>query len=194
MEALQGEDNKGQVGVTDNYGAYKNSFTDHQLCWAHPIRKVRDLKNSDQIGEKKRVYAQEVYESLCGLHERLEQAIAERFCLEKRRQHKGVLLKELVNLCKAKKGEPIKLKKIKKSLEKNQEKYFTCLLHKGIPTTNNKAERALRHVVLKRKISNGTKTEKGANVMSVLFSTVLSLWWRKPKHFFHEYAILLSPP
>jgi transposase len=31
------------IGVTDDYAAYKNMFTEHQLCWAHLIRKAIKL-------------------------------------------------------------------------------------------------------------------------------------------------------
>lgn len=38
------------IGVTDNYAAYKNLFSEHQLCWAHLIRKAIKLvlQNPDE--------------------------------------------------------------------------------------------------------------------------------------------------
>ncbi len=47
---LLGENYQG-IGVTDNYGAYTNIFRtgNHALCWAHPHRKFRDLKNSKYL-------------------------------------------------------------------------------------------------------------------------------------------------
>jgi len=86
--------------------------------------------------------------------------------------------------------DPKKLATIKESLRKNTNAYFTCLLFDGIPPDNNKAERSLRHLVLKRKISFGSCTQKGANAMSVLASVILSLWWRRPKNFFQEYLAM----
>ncbi len=44
----------GKVGISDDYAAYKNAFTQHQLCWAHPQRKLRDLAESAEFGEKKK--------------------------------------------------------------------------------------------------------------------------------------------
>jgi len=29
----------------------KNAFEDHQLCWAHPQRKLRDLAESEEFGQ-----------------------------------------------------------------------------------------------------------------------------------------------
>ena len=31
------------IGVTDDYGAYKYLFNQHQLCWAHLLRKAIKL-------------------------------------------------------------------------------------------------------------------------------------------------------
>ncbi|MEK7561223.1 MAG: transposase [Patescibacteria group bacterium] len=78
----------------------------------------------------------------------------------------------------------------KEGLTKNLNAYFTCLLHEGIPPDNNKAERALRHLVLKHKISFGSCTQRGADTLSILASVLLSLWWRKPQNFFQEYMAL----
>lgn len=38
------------IGVTDDYAAYKNLFSEHQLCWAHLIRKAIKLvlQNPDE--------------------------------------------------------------------------------------------------------------------------------------------------
>ena len=57
--------------------------------------------------------------------------------------------------------------------------------------TNNKAERSIRPAVLKRKISFGSKTQKGADVMSVLLSVCLTTWWKHPKNFYEAYLAII---
>lgn len=191
-EQLQGN-NKEQVGISDDYGAYRNLFENHQLCWAHPLRKMRDLTNSDSLSAEKRQSCQKTYHSLSKLHQKLKQELVEPFELTQRQQKRQKMLRRLNNIARINDQDPEKLKNIKISLLKNREKYFTCLLHQGVPTTNNKAERALRHLVLKRKSSFGSKTQKGAWTMSILCSVLLSLWWSKPDNFFKEYSTLLNP-
>jgi len=193
-EQLKGKKNKEQVGITDDYGAYRKLFKKqkHQLCWAHLIRKLRDLSESDKLKEQKRSHCQKVYKSVKTIYEQIKDVLEKEFNLKERKQIKQKLLKQVEKIAVAHSKDPDKLQRIKKSLYKNQDKYFTCLLHPDIPTTNNKAERALRHLVLKRRISRGSKTQKGADVMSVLHSVLLSLWWRRPKNFFQEYALLLN--
>jgi hypothetical protein len=47
---------------------------------------------------------------------------------------------------------------------------FTFIRFEGINSDNNKAERELRHSVVKRKISGGTRSEKGSRTREVLAS------------------------
>jgi hypothetical protein len=80
------------------------------------------------------------------------------------------------------------LRKIKIRLKAQKDYYFICLEEKGIPMDNNKAKQALRHLVLKRKNSYGSKTQAGANKMGILYSVLLSSGWRSKKAFFQEYG------
>jgi len=57
---------------------------------------------------------------------------------------------------------------------------------------NNKAERKLRHIVLKRKNCFGTKTEKGNQIMEVNMSVLLSLWWNDRDRFFMKFKELME--
>jgi len=72
--------------------------------------------------------------------------------------------------------DPDKLKKIRESLGSRINRYFTFWEERGIPLDNNQAERGLRKLVLKRKKSFGSKTQKGANVLSILYSVIFTLY------------------
>lgn len=188
---LQAE-NQHQIGITDDYGAYKNLFNEHQLCWAHPLRKLRDLKESEYLADTERAACIATYESFSRLYEDLRMALQQPFNLAQRIETKNTFSKRFCHITLKAASDPPKLKRVKESLQKNQVSYFTCLLHQGIPSDNNKAERALRHLVLKRKVSFGSKTQKGADIMGILCSVLLSLWWSKPADFFAEYAKLFT--
>ena len=101
-------------------------------------------------------------------------------------------MKRFVDLVQPKKFDPEKLKTIKKTLLEKKENYFVWLKKEGIPLDNNKAERALRSLVIRRKISFGSKTARGAENLGILFSVVMSLWWKRPANFFSAYANLLA--
>lgn len=191
-EELRGDvDN--QVGISDDYAAYDNLFKKHQLCMSHPKRKLRDLYQSTTLsGDAKRACTRS-YEAFSKLYRDLEETLAGSYqkavWLEKREKY----IKRLLNLAQITDADPRKLQAIKYALTQNAEKYFTCLREPGIPADNNKAERGLRHIVLKRKISYGSKSQKGADTMSILYSTLLSCRWNKPDNFFAAYNQMLSP-
>lgn len=190
--ALQGN-NQEQVAVTDDYGAYRKIFKYHQLCWAHILRKTKDLVNSSSLSPDKKSPCLKTYQALSALHLKLKKTLEKPFDIQERKVIHQTMRKQLAHITRPDPIEPVNLQTIKQSLLKNKDKYFTCLLFKDVPTTNNKAERALRHLVLKRKSSFGSKTQKGAWIMSILYSVLLSLWWSKPKNFFQEYSLLLNP-
>jgi len=181
-----------QVGISDDYGAYDNLFKKHQLCMAHPQRKLRDLSESGNISGESKSSCVKSYKAFGSLYQDLRETLTTEYqknlWLQKRNEYVS-RLKEITILTDY---DPQKLRTIKQSLLQNAEKYFTCLLQPGIPADNNKAERGLRHIVLKRKISYGSRSQKGADTMSILCSTLLSCWWNKPQNFFAAYNNMLS--
>lgn len=185
---------KGKVGISDDYGAYKNSFTEHQLCWAHPQRKLRDLAESEEFGKRKKKQILKTYKNFSNLYQNIRKKMTNEISplpssgfstyLKTRFQNIFSQISEPHSL------DPTPLLKLKHSLQKNKQKYFTFLNHPNIPIDNNKAERALRHLVIKRKISFGSKTQRGAETTGILASVILSLKWNDPENWFQKYLKL----
>ena len=63
------------IGITDDYGAYKNTFKEHQLCWAHPQRKLRDLVESLEFGKRKRKQILQTYEQFSNLYQNIRKKV-----------------------------------------------------------------------------------------------------------------------
>ena len=177
---------KGKIGISDDYGAYRNSFPEHQLCWAHPHRKLRDVAESNEIEKKKKAHCARVYGLFSSLYRRIRTSVEDGISpyLKRKYQTDFDSVSESLAL------DPAPLSKIKATLRKNKEKYFTFLRHPGIPIDNNKAERALRHLVIKRRTSFGSKTQRGAETTSILASVILSLKWNGPEDWFQKYLKL----
>ena len=171
------EDFKGFV-ITDDYGAYRK-LKKHQLCWAHLIRKFRDLAKSSELEEKQRLHCKNEYQKLCLIYDDLKN--------DKNIKRYNEFVKRLNELSMIKKLDPKKLVRTKTTLRKNIPKYLTCLSDSRIPLTNNQAERSLRHLVLKRKISFGSLTKRTADNLAVLMSSLMSLKQRYQSDFFLEY-------
>ena len=55
------------------------------------------------------------------------------------------------------------------------EHWFTCLIDLFVEPTNNIAERALRELIVQRKIIGGLRREKGARIMEVINSMIATL-------------------
>lgn len=93
----------------------------------------------------------------------------------------------LLNFSKIKTTDQKKTMRLKTTLRKNIENYLVCLKDLNIPMTNNQAERSLRHLVLKRKISFGSFAKRTANNLAILLSVLMSLRQRYQLNFFAEY-------
>jgi len=184
--------NKEQVGISDNYNAYSKVFKHHQLCRAHPYRKLRDLTESGILSYEKKDICRRIYEKFWKLYEKIRKEISQPFDKKSRQEKLKEFGQEFSTIVKIDWNEPEKLLKIKESLAKNKDKYFTCMLHDGIPLDNNAAERWLRHLVLKRKNSFGSKTKKWAQALSVLNTVILSLRKQDPENFFRNYQQVLN--
>lgn len=177
VEKLIGNDYDGFV-VTDDYGAYKK-LKKQQLCWSHLIRKFRDLAKSGELEERQRIHCKMEYQKICLIYDDLKQ--------NRNIEKYGEFFEKLNNLSIISPTDPRKLERTKTTLRKNISKYLTCLSDSRIPLTNNQAERSLRHLVLKRKISFGSLTKRTAENLAVLMSTLMSLKQRYQTNFFREY-------
>lgn len=174
---LIGPDYDGVV-VTDDYGAYRK-LRKHQLCWAHLLRRFRDLANSQELLEHQIKHCDQVYGRLCKI-----------YCLvrdNRTLERYDEFGKKLADFSRIGSSDPLKMVRLKTTLAKNIPNYLTCLQDPQIPMTNNLAERSLRHLVLKRKISFGSLTKRTAENLAVLLSVLISLKQRYQDNFFAEY-------
>ena len=175
------------IGITDDYGAYKNAFEHHQLCWAHPHRKFRDLAESTELSGKQKENCISDFKMFAKMYAKLSQTIQTKFDYEKTKRY---FLKKIAEFAKPNPDDIPKTKTLKATLLKDREQYLTCLKFPTlVPLDNNKAERGLRHLVIKRKISGGSKTDRGAETTSILASVLLSLKWLNPDTFFQKYFL-----
>lgn len=176
-----------KLGISDDYGAYRKSFEEQQLCWAHPNRKLRDMAESREFKEEKEQQVLKTYKQFSSLYRNIEK---QRNGDEPSHYLKGKWQNIFNQISEAHNLDPTPLSRLKESLRRNKEKYFTFLKYPGIPIDNNKAERALRHLVIKRRTSFGSKTQRGAETTSILASVILSLKWNESKNWFQKYLKL----
>lgn len=182
--ALVGK-NYQEVGITDRYGSYKHLFLPghHQICWAHLQRTARDLTHLECLTKKKQRHVVNFYQQLATIYGAIRDYKQETYDVVVRQTQANKLLEQITILCQPSDLDPKKLKDLKAGILEYQGCLFLCLTIDGIPADNNKAERSLRKLVIKRKKSFGVKTQKGARTMEVLLSVCQSLYNRDKDNF-----------
>ncbi|MCP4900463.1 MAG: transposase [bacterium] len=167
------------IGVTDDYSAYQSQFTEHQLCWAHFLRKAiaLSLRNPDNRQYKR------FLKSLFAIY-----YDAVRFSRDRRlsagRQAKVNKLQSRIRMICRRYGEELddagpaddaKFVRLQNELVDNTEKLFVFVLHPEVEATNNRSERQARSEAMARKAARTSKTEKGAKRRGVIMSVLASL-------------------
>lgn len=181
-----------QVGITDDYAGYDGLFKNHALCWAHPLRKFRDLARSDALTPEHHVQCLRFYERFHVLERAVALTTAAPLTSAERTmaaEKFGVdidvlMMPDILDLP--------HLATLKNTFSENREKYLLCIRMPGVPMTNNKAERSVRGLVIKRLLSFGSRTQKGAQAMETILSVCLTLWWSKPEDYFGELRRLMA--
>jgi len=177
-EVLKKQKNK--VITCDGFSAYNRlkKLIDCliQLCWFHILKNSRKLKKN---------YPEEA----TVVHEKLKEIYA----LAKSYDHKATdeqvekLKKEIQWL-----AHPVykhrELKGFIKTLQQRVDDLFRFTQDKEIEGDNNLAERGLRKAVIIRKISNGSRSDNGAEILEVLLSIVETARLQKqnPLNFMHK--------
>lgn len=159
--------------MTDGYSAYRN-YKKRLRCWAHLYRKGRGLKESTDSNA--RCFGL----SALKLMDTLQLAIYEWRGANKEQQATEELtrryeedLKDFRRRCEAFSGSHHeKTRKLAVEFLKDWGAIFRVLEHPYLPLTNNDAERALRHWVISRRISYGTRSDTGSRIFALLASVI----------------------
>jgi len=194
-QKLHGKANQNQSGVhiTDDYQAYRNLPGQQQLCWVHLYRVIRDLRYNASLPKEQRSYVTQWYEGFAAIYQDLRQYLDEPYDEVVRATQATELwqrVRALATRPAPQAGEPDKLRKLKAQLLRaGQDKLLVCL-PKDTPCDNNRAERDLRQLVLKRKRSFGSKTKNGARALSTVLSLCTTTWRSNPTGYFGALASL----
>ena len=182
------------VRISDGYAAYSNPALGgkHQLCWAHLYRNIRELRYNSNLPAKHVGYVKRWYEEFAGLYADLRGYLAEpAAAVEAQIDGLQSRLDRLLNLRPPRAGEPLKLSRLRKQLRRASaaDKLFVCLRERT-PCDNNRAERDLRPLVIKRKNSFGSVSEAGANALATVLSICANTWRTDKDNYFQALAAL----
>lgn len=173
-------DYKGII-VTDGYIVYEGIGGAQQRCWAHLLREAEFLASKHET-------AKPILQQLRQLY-RDARSLAKRH-IDRAAVHDALVLRirQLIELC----GAYRELRKFATTMTNGIHSWFIAILHKGVPLTNNLAERQLREIVVQRKIFGTLRTDRGCTTMETLMSLIMT-WKQVGKNALQELVGLLSP-
>lgn len=202
INALLGEEFHG-VLVTDFYGGYNDTpGGQHQRCWVHLLRDVHALAQAAQDAataagalSREGLETRAWTAAVTALWQRVRAAStsppADAAVREATAQ---ALLGELQALGAQfveQRGHPCRA--LAWRLWHFQGELLTCVRRPDVPADNNAAERALRPLVVARKISGGTRSPRGSQTRMAL-STLAATWTASGLDPLTEFRRLLQTP
>lgn len=189
VREVLGEEFNG-VLCSDFYASYNVYDGKHQRCWAHLLGDIKtEVKihpdNQDLKKLKKAIKA---------LFKEGRAVQSSDLTIDQRHQERRRLenqLLELVTPYLDDKSYPFHV--LAKRIDRYVDELFTFVLDPDIPATNNEAERSIRHVVIGRKISGGTRSPVGTRTKEILAS-LFGTWHVRNLNPLHECKQLLINP
>jgi hypothetical protein len=170
VEKLLGADFQGILS-SDCYSAYfRQSASAKQKCLAHLERELESLKNSRFEGNRQ--FAQDVLrvlEKARTAHYHYHAGILNLEQLASTRTQAESQLQEIFQAT-PKKGWPYDAQRLINRLKRHWDEWFTFLTIPEVKPDNNDAERALRPIVIHRKVSGGARSDWGAELVTQMFS------------------------
>ena len=155
------------VLVVDGWSAYLSLICEQQSCMAHVLRKIRKFRESfPQLKAISQFYLK--FRRILRDGEKLQSQRKELGKLIFKRRLKK-LHDRLNKLLEWQDPDDI-LKEIIKKVKRQQPRILTFVEHPGVPCHNNYGEYLIRIGVLKRKVSGGSVSPKGAEAYAVLLS------------------------
>ena len=166
------------VLVSDFYAAYHHYDGPKQRCWAHLLRDIHDQRTRYPKDAALARWAAAVHQlyvaaKACNHHEPWQRRVAQ-LAWERK----------LLAICRPFLSDPSAVQgKLCRRIERHIKslprtrcgELFVFVAEPDVPADNNPAERSLRHLVISRKVSGGTRSEQGTESKMTLAS-IFGTW------------------
>lgn len=161
-------DFKGRL-MTDGYNAYR-WYQNRGRCWSHLTRKGKALEEScDKDANTFGSYALKAFKSMQNsVYKMRDMQPKDR--AEEAAASDTIRLELLMECLRQEDAKNEKARAFAGEIYNDNQAIFRVLKEPEFPPTNNAAERALRPLVILRKISYGSKTEEGSRSVAILAS------------------------
>lgn len=154
--------------MSDGYRSYRQ-YAKRLRCLAHLLRKARGL--SESVNEEAALFGEQVLQYMADFIAGIYRARAgPDIDLKEELDPQLAQLKALCTQHRDSNHE--KTRQLAREFLNDWEAIWNVLSHPELPITNNIAECALRHWVIARKISHGTRTKQGSRAFALLASVI----------------------
>jgi transposase len=156
--------------MTDGYCVYR-AYPNRLRCWAHLMRKLVGL--SESTHRRVAAIGQQLHAAFSGLQEAIYTARASEVPPGSLASEYAAAIETLRQTCERHRDDPHEpLRKVVREFLFDWDVILRPLSDPSLPLTNNEAERALRHYVIARRISHGTRSELGSRAYALLASVI----------------------
>ena len=194
VEEVLGDEFEG-VLVSDFYGAYNVYQGPHQRCWTHLLRDIHQLKEQhpqDLVLARWAHAVREVYDHAQAYPEpdpNLPETVQRAQRVERQQRYQQWLW----FICKPYLGSDAPMRVLCQRVERFLPELFTFIVEPRAGADNNPAERSLRPPVVSRKISGGTRSERGSETKSIPAS-LFGTWRLEERNPYQALQSILSKP
>ena len=185
----------GGIATTDGYDAYGrfDAGGRHQACWAHHLRETKHLakKYGGAVPPEVKRVRQELHEDHKSVFRTAKLLAAQGAHSPRLRSAMNRVMQDVMDEYRdSGKDDPGMIKVLGK-LQRQVSRMFTFLEHPGVDPTNNASERALRYMVVFRKIIGQTKGGPPAMRRLADFATCVLTWRRQGKSVYEEVSRMI---
>jgi transposase len=173
------------VLVRDDCPSYASLPLPQQSCWAHLLRVSHDSAVHEKASEEMKTLHKELkkmFDELLPITRMPFDEAKRKKVYRKYTEQLAVIIKHIY--------QSEDSKALQTRITNQNTNLITALLHENAPLTNNHAERMIRPMVIIRKISGGSRSDKGATTHAVNMSVMQTLAL-KGKDFFSGVSEIL---
>ena len=174
--------------VSDFYVSYNFYLGEHQRCWVHFWRDVKDLLKQHPNNAWIAAWSKEIHDIYREAKDfrspHHKERVSARLRFEKR----------MLDFAIPHARSQLPVSTLSKRLVQYEKELFTFVEYPEVPSENNPAERSVRPCVIARKISGGTRSANGSKTMMTLMSIFHTWELRKENGFQNCKSLLTQKP
>jgi transposase len=170
VEEILGSNFNGVI-CCDGWNAYSQFTANIQRCWAHILREAEKLAEKYTEFGGGFILLKKLFEKIKTIREQPPPREQREALVVQMKSELQQLIEQMQTYT--------EFKKFAIKIANGIDYWFTCVIHLFVEPTNNTAERALRELVVQRKIIGGLRRDKGARIMETIMSMITT--WKQRK-------------